>query len=436
MRLAGRLTGAIEVLEQFHAHHVPLKTCLSDWGRQHRFAGSKDRSWIGDLCHDALRQRSSLTARMKSEAPRSLAIGVLKFIWEWPKDKIAEALSEEPYGHGALTPEEEALLETPVSEDELSWHQAGDFPDWIEQRSLPKSEDVIAEGKALAKRAPVDLRVNELKSTQEKSLKALSLFKTEESAILQNALRVPATKQDEKKPALEATPAFAKGWIEVQDLGSQIVALAAGDVSGRQVLDYCAGGGGKSLALSALSANTGQIYAWDIDGRRLAPIFDRIKKAGTRNVQVRSPLENAALEDLQDQMDVVFVDAPCSGSGTWRRKPDAKWRLSKEQVEKRMSQQDEVLEKAASFTKKGGAIVYVTCSFLREENHDRVSAFLEKNSNFRPVCPIERMKQTGQLLEGAEEKLRAFQEEHLALQLTPDRTDTDGFYVAVLEREN
>ncbi len=169
----------------------------------------------------------------------------------------------------------------------------------------------------------------------------------------------------------------------MQDAGSQIAAAVAGDIRGRQVLDFCAGGGGKTLALAAAMANTGQLYAYDADARRLAETARRAQRAGVRSLQVRSPIDPAALAGLEGRMDLVFVDAPCTGSGTWRRHPDAKWRLTPQHLERRIAEQVAVLAGAAPFVKPGGRLIYVTCSLLAEENEDRVAAFVAATCRLR-----------------------------------------------------
>jgi 16S rRNA (cytosine967-C5)-methyltransferase len=223
---------------------------------------------------------------------------------------------------------------------------------------------------------------------------------------------------------VEAAPAFEHGAFEVQDLGSQVAALCAGDVAQQQVLDLCAGGGGKTLALAAAMAGTGQLYAYDADPRRLRDTTVRAQRAGVRNLQVRSPLQADALADLAGRMDLVFVDAPCTGSGTWRRHPDAKWRLTERQLATRMAEQDTVLDQAAQFVKPGGRIVYVTCSLLAEENEDRIAAFLQRHRAYSagaiPQVPL---------------RLRRITPEGF-LRLTPLGAGTDGFFAAVLQRSD
>src|SRR6185312_3100974 len=180
-------------------------------------------------------------------------------------------------------------------------------------------------------------------------------------------IRMPPIEGAGRHPNVQAGPGFQKGWFEIQDEGSQIVADLAVAGGGAQVLDFCAGAGGKALALSAAMKNHGQIFAHDADKSRLAPIFGRLKRAGSRNVQVIQP---AALSGLEGLMDLVLVDAPCTGSGTWRRRPDSKWRLSDRQLDQRKTEQAAILEDARRFVKPGGRLAYVTCSVFSEENAD------------------------------------------------------------------
>jgi len=277
------------------------------------------------------------------------------------------------------------------------------------------------EGQAMAARAPVDLRINALKSDAEHVLKALAPFHAELLAFPTGAVRVPPPAASERAAPVEAAPAFERGWFEVQDAGSQIAAAVAGEIRGKQVLDFCAGGGGKTLALAAAMGNTGQLYAYDADARRLADTVRRSQRAGVRNLQVRSPIDPKALDGLDGRMDLVFVDAPCTGSGTWRRHPDAKWRLTPQQLERRIAEQDAVLAGAAPFVKPGGRLIYVTCSLLAEENEDRVAAFTAAHPAFasEPVT-----------LAGAE----GWRTPDGYLRMTPRSAGTDGFFVAKLVR--
>lgn len=397
------------------AGHRPAKVALKRWSDGARYAGAKDRAFVSGLVLDVLRRRRSLAWRMGAETNRARVLGVLKLGWDWPDERIATALADD-HGPGALTADEQT---PPRSQDDAPPAVAGDYPDWLDPNLARVFGDARAEeGAALAQRAPVDLRANTLKAGRDKVLEALEPIGAQGVDLLPNAVRLPAPDPAIRAPAAETFPAFAKGWFEVQDVGSQLAAACAGEVKGLQVLDLCAGGGGKTLALAAAMGNTGQIYAYDADARRMTDLIPRAERAGVRNLQVRSPTERDPFRGLAGAMDVVFVDAPCTGSGTWRRHPDAKWRLSPQQLERRMAEQDGVLDQAATFLKPGGRMIYVTCSLLAEENEDRVEAFLTRTLGFS-VCSA-----PFQQLATAQGYLR----------LSPRSAGTDGFFAAVLQR--
>ena len=425
MRDGGKLAAAIEVLADIEAHRRPVRLALKAWGDRSRFAGAKDRAWVSGLVLDALRRKRSLAWRMGEEGPRALALGVLGLSWSWPLERIAEAAGDEPHGPGPLTEAEIQALTAPRDLAQAPAAVRGDYPDWLDG-SLQRvfGDGAAEEATALAERAPVDLRVNLLKTDPERALKALSPLAAQPAGVLPTALRIAAPDPSARGGAVEAIPQFFKGWFEVQDLGSQIAAACAGEVKGKQVLDLCAGGGGKTLALAAAMGNTGQIYAYDADARRLTDTVRRGDRAGVRNLQVRSPIQPDPLKGLEGRMDLVFVDAPCSGSGSWRRHPDTKWRLTPEALSRRLADQDAVLDLGSGFVKPGGRLVYVTCSVLPEEDEDRVAAFLERHEGFarRPAVEqpelVERLTPEGYL------------------RLTPRTSATDGFFVAVLERRD
>lgn len=269
---------------------------------------------------------------------------------------------------------------------------------------------------------PVGLRVNTIKTDPARALKALTPFDAQPPGLLPNALRVAAPAAAERSGAVEAIPQFSKGWFEIQDLGSQVAAAAAGEVKGKQVLDLCAGGGGKTLALAAAMANTGQIYAYDSDARRLTDTIRRGDRAGVRNLQVRTPLNPEPLKDLTARMDVVFIDAPCSGTGSWRRHPDTKWRLTPETLSKRQADQDLVLDDGAGFVKAGGRMIYV--AMLGVARGGRGSRHGVPGSSPR-VCPP-----------AGHGRRRARQIPYRGWRPAPHprSSGTDGFYVAVLEK--
>jgi 16S rRNA (cytosine967-C5)-methyltransferase len=293
-------------------------------------------------------------------------------------------------------------------------------------------EDRAEEGAALSRRAPVDLRVNTLKGDRAAALTALAHLGPAPTPWSPSGLRIALT-ADAKSPPLQAEPAFLDGLIEIQDEGSQLAAQLAGARPGETVVDLCAGGGGKTLALAALMENSGRILATDTDIRRLAPIHDRIARAGVTNVEVRTPRGNAELlGDVRDTADLVLIDAPCTGIGAWRRNPDAKWRVRHGALEQRIKAQDAALERAAGLVTPGGRIAYITCSVLDEENGARVRAFVERHPEFAVVPAAEVMDALG--ADAAKRFEAAVRISDEGLLMTPRRTGTDGFFVSVLRR--
>jgi 16S rRNA (cytosine967-C5)-methyltransferase len=241
-----------------------------------------------------------------------------------------------------------------------------------------------------------------------------------------------ALSAEAKSPPIQAEPAFLDGLVEVQDEGSQLAAMLSGAQPDETVIDLCAGGGGKTLALAALMQNRGRLIAADADIRRLAPIHARLARAGAGNVEVRTPRGAAPLlDDVVEQADLVLIDAPCTGIGAWRRNPDAKWRVRPGALEQRIKDQDEVLARAAPLVRPGGRIAYITCSLLAEENGERIDAFLAAHAEFRAL-PVAEMVRA--LPARAGEFTAAVLATAEGLLMTPRRTGTDGFFVAIMVR--
>jgi 16S rRNA (cytosine967-C5)-methyltransferase len=368
---------------------------------------------------------------MGESAPRAIALGMLRLERKLDVDAIGALADGGRFAPAQLSDEERARLAVADLAGAPPW-VAGDYPEWLDPYlARVFGEERAAEGAALASRAPLDLRVNTLKGTREDAAAALAELAPAPTRWSPVGLRI-ALEADAKAPAIHAEPAFIKGLVEVQDEGSQIAALLAGAKPGAQVIDLCAGAGGKTLALAAAMDNHGQLYATDLDKRRLAPIHDRLARSGARNVQVRTPKSvGTELDDLAGRADLVLIDAPCTGIGTWRRNPDAKWRMRPGALELRLKEQAAVLDRAAALVKAGGHIAYVTCSLLAEENGDQVRAFLGRRPDFAIVAPAEVASALG---ERAYLFRRAALIAEEGLLMTPRRTDTDGFYVAVLAR--
>jgi 16S rRNA (cytosine967-C5)-methyltransferase len=430
MTPAARLSAAVEVLADLEARRRPAGDALKDWGLAHRFAGSKDRAAIASLVYDALRRKASAAWLMGEGSPRAVLLGMLKLQRGMAPEGVAALCSGERFAPEPLSEDERRRLESARLEGAPA-PVAGDFPDWIEPSLRAMlGDDLVPELQALATRAPLDLRVNTLKAGSREdihdALPHLGAVETPHSPL---GLRIRPS-EDGRGPAIQAEPEFLKGRIEIQDEGSQLAALLSGVEPGEQVVDLCAGGGGKTLAMAAMMANHGQIYATDSDARRLAPIHERLARAGARNVQVRTPrAKSDAVTDLDGRIDCVFVDAPCTGCGTWRRNPDAKWRLRPGSLETRRREQAAALDRAARLVRTGGRIVYVTCSVLPEENDEAVAGFLARFDGYRVVPSAEVLARAG-LARLTDALLFTIH----GLQMTPLRTGTDGFFVAVIER--
>lgn len=431
MKPAARLSAAIDILAEIEARRRPAADALRDWGLSHRFAGAGDRAAIAGLVYDALRRKASSAWIMGADTPRAIVLGMLRRERGLDAAAIAALCDGSRHAPPPLTAEERERLERATLEDAPP-PVAGDYPAWLDDRfAATFGEERAEEGAALAARAPLDLRVNTLKSDREQAIAALGALAPEPTRWSPVGLRIRLG-ADAKSPAIHAEPAYLKGHIEIQDEGSQLAALLTGARPGEQVVDLCAGAGGKTLALAAAMENRGQIYATDLDKRRLAPIHARLERAGTRNVQVRTPKDKAdVLADVAGRIDLVLVDAPCTGSGSWRRNPDAKWRVRPGALAERLKQQAAALERAAMLVKPGGRIAYVTCSVLAEENGAQVRAFLDRHPDFTVVPPAD---VAGVLGERAFLFRRAVLLSPEGLLMTPRRTDTDGFYVAVMRK--
>ncbi len=435
MRDGGKIDAAIKVLTDVLTRHQPVKSAAKDWGKRARYAGSKDRAWVSGLVLDSLRNKLSLAHAMGSDEPRALVLGALTHVWNWDIGRVDEAFDQEHAPSALTLDERERLVMAP--DPVAPAHVRGDYPEWMAglmERTF--GEESVIEAQAMAVRAPVDLRINTLKAEPEKAEKALRSVKAEPIPSLKNGFRIPAPDPSVRANSVESIPAYSKGWVEVQDAGSQMAAAGANAQPGEQVLDYCAGGGGKSLAMAATMENKGQIYAYDIEGRRLSAMIPRLKRAGARNVQLRHPQEDLGLNDLELNMDLVVIDAPCSGVGTWRRRPDAKWRLKENSLNLRRRQQAEILHKACNFVKPGGRLLYITCSFLMEENEDQVAAFLADRSDFTQEDVVESAIRSGQLTEEGEAILARNKRPGGSVRLTPRSAGTDGFFMALMRRES
>ncbi|MET0258953.1 MAG: RsmB/NOP family class I SAM-dependent RNA methyltransferase [Methylobacterium sp.] len=429
MRLGGRIAAAVEILDDMAARRRPVADALKDWGLSHRFAGSGDRSAIGNLVYDVLRRRRSLALRMGDESAAALVYGAVINAGTAP---AALAVAIEGDRFAPPLPPAERLDAFAATQDAGESPAAADLPDWLaEPFAASLGGDWVAEARALSARPPLDLRANLLKATRDEVLAELAPFGAAPTPLSPWGLRIPPIVGDGRHPNVQVERGFQTGTFEIQDEGSQIAALLAGAKAGERVLDYCAGAGGKTLALAAATGNEAEIHAFDADRQRLAPIWDRLARAGASSVTVHAPRDD--LSTLHGAMDLVLVDAPCTGAGTWRRRPDAKWRLTEAQLARRTAEQDKVLASAVPFVRPGGRLAYVTCSVLREENAARVEAFLAANAGWRLADgeAIWREALPGTAPAYHTERIGA----GAVLTLTPARSNTDGFFFAMLERD-
>jgi len=431
MTPAARLSAAIEICDAIDAQRIPAPAALKAWGTAHRFAGSGDRAAIAGLVFDVLRRRASSAWLMGAETSRARLLGMLRLERGLDVDAIAALCDGARFAPPPLTDAERAALASRALRDAPA-HVAGDYPEWLDPPLAAAFGAARAEeAAAMARRAPLDLRVNTLKAARDKVQAALAHLGAQPTPWSPWGLRI-ALGADARNPGIQAEEDFVKGAIEVQDEGSQLAALFTGAQPGEQVIDLCAGAGGKTLALAAMMRGKGRLIATDRDKRQLAPIHARLSRAGVHNAEVRAPKgPDDPLAGIRASADLVVIDAPCTGTGTWRRNPDAKWRIRPGALDIRLKDQAEVLDRAVPLVRPGGRIAYITCSVLPQENGEQIRAFLAREAGFTVVPPGEVIAALGAQ---ADAFTAATWPSPEGLLMTPLRTGTDGFFVSVLRR--
>ncbi|WP_295846618.1 RsmB/NOP family class I SAM-dependent RNA methyltransferase [Tardiphaga sp.] len=433
MTPAAKLSAAIDLIEAIDTQRVPAAKALKEWGTAHRYAGSGDRAGISGLVWDVLRRRASSAWIMDNDTPRARVLGMLKAERKMDVEAIAALCDGGRFSPEPLSDAEHAALSSRTVADAPA-HIAGDYPEWLDgYLANVFGDDRVAEATAMASRAPLDLRVNTLKAKRDKVLGSVRHLGATETPWSPIGLRIDLG-ADARNPGIHAEEDFIKGAIEVQDEGSQLAALLSGAKPGEQVIDLCAGAGGKTLALAAMMQGKGRLIATDSDKRQLAPIHERLSRAGVHNCDIRTPKgPDDTLNDIHASADLVVIDAPCTGTGTWRRNPDAKWRIRPGALEVRIKDQIEVLDRAVDLVKPGGRLAYITCSVLPQENNDQIRAFIARQPDFS-VVPVEQV--TSVLWDKAEAFAAATLHSPEGLLMTPRRTGTDGFFVSVLRRKS
>jgi 16S rRNA (cytosine967-C5)-methyltransferase len=428
-------SAAIDILAEIETASRPADDAAADYFRRRRYIGAKDRGEIAGQIYAVLRHRAALDwwiARLGrgavAPAARSRALAALVLVAGRPPEAVAGICDGDRFRPTKLDSSEARLLDglgaRTLRHPDMPRAVSNDLPEWL----LPHLEHTFGnelerEIAALNAPAPIDLRVNLLKADRETARRALAAegVATEPTPLSPLGLRL------HKRAPLSGLAAFKDGLFDVQDEGSQIAALMAGARPGMRVVDFCAGAGGKTLALAAQMRNRGKLVACDVSARRLERAARRLRRAGVANAERRvlASERDKWVKRHAQSFDRVFVDAPCLGTGTWRRNPDAKWRAQPRDLEELIERQQQILASAARLVRPGGRLVYATCSLLREENEAQAEAFLAAAPDFAPFPTAQAWAETI----GGEPPARG-----PYLLLTPARHGTDGFFVAVFER--
>lgn len=433
MTPTARLAAVIEMLSEMEADRRPADMVASAYLKSRRYIGSKDRKAISERVWGCLRRQARLDWWLEHHgeepSPRLRLLADLALNDRLTPEQVGTLFSGPGHGPGGLVAEERTLLQALKGRD-LFHHDMpawvrGEYPAWIEPALAAGFGDrLAAEMGAMRDEAPVDLRANSLLTGRDEACArliadGLAPIPTPLSPI---GLRLPARTQ------LAVQAAFREGLVEVQDEGSQLVSLLVDARPGQAVCDYCAGAGGKTLALAAAMQNKGRLLALDVNAARSDRSAERLRRAGVHNVTRRllGSANDRWIKRQAGAFDRVLVDAPCSGSGTWRRNPDAKWRLTPERVAELVALQASILDDACRLVKPGGRLIYVTCSLLAEENQAQIAHFLDGHPPFS-LLPVATVWET--LCSGA-----CPGDDSGMLQLTPAAQGTDGFFCAVLLR--
>ncbi|QQG36534.1 MAG: RsmB/NOP family class I SAM-dependent RNA methyltransferase [Micavibrio aeruginosavorus] len=427
---SARVQTAIDLLEKTGASRIPMDSTIGDYMRHRKYIGSKDRASIVERVYAIERARARLgwwlghagapdTARNRMMAWLVLAEGEgLNAI-----DKLCDGSK---YAPEPLQDDEKVLIER-LSGKKLDSEAVPEServecpPQWESRLRDFFGKDFKIEMTAMLGTAPLDLRVNTRLIDRESAMRALAVdgIKTDPTGLSPWGLRCRG------KAYLSESKVFRDGMIEIQDEGSQLIAYVAGVQPGMQVLDYCAGAGGKTLALAAAMKNKGRIVAMDIAEGRLEKARPRFRRAGVADIiEVRALSDEKNRKWLRRQkesFDLVLADVPCSGTGTWRRNPDMRWRNYGPGLDELLETQADILERVARAVKLGGRLVYATCSLLPDENERQIETFLAAHPEFE-LLPLDQVWEDGQAPSTP------------CLRLTPYRHDTDGFFAAVLVR--
>lgn len=428
MKPQARIQALIEIFEKIEENtRVPMDTVVGDYMRHRRYIGSKDRSNIAERIYNVIRAYARigwwLSRAHVEDTPRNRVIAYCMLDEQADGKRIKEMFDGSKFSPETLSEAELGLIKKlsgeKLNHPDMPVRVRAECPElYAEKLEAYFGDDFEAEMNALLKPATLDVRVNSFTCSRDKAKEALEKdgVKTQETPYSANGLRC------DSKAYLSRTKAFSKGWIEIQDEGSQLIAQMCGVKPGMQVLDYCAGAGGKTLCLGATMQRKGRIVAMDTDARRLEKGRQRYKKAQLADIIEIRPLDDEKnkkwLKRQKEKFDVVLTDVPCTGTGTWRRNPDMRWTVYGPSLEELVAVQAEILDKVAPMVKPGGVLAYATCSLLPDENEDQIERFLKDHPDFE-VDPIDPVKGLGSPY----------------MRLTPYRHHTDGFFTAILRRK-
>lgn len=424
MREVARTAAVIELLEIIDSGEAADRA-ISAYFRARRYAGAKDRTAISARIFEILRRKAELIWRVGEDlTPRLAVLAGRRLFDQASMDDLNLECNGTNHAPEPLLEDEQVILAR-LDEDHSAppdWVQ-GNYPAWLDQSLRVRfGPHLLDEMQALAGRAPVDLRVNLLKATREQVLAALEAAGVE-------AIKTPFSPigiRLKGRARLEGLDVFQQGWFEPQDEGSQLAALLTGTRPGECAIDLCAGAGGKTLALAAEMQGQGRLIACDVEPGRLRRLKLRASRAGITNLEIRDLIEDRevkTLEEFYGKVDRVLIDAPCSGTGTWRRQPELRWRLTPEILTQNHVKQRRLLNLGMKLLKPTGILIYVTCSLLPSENEEQIMEFVNKTPGVQ-LIPIKELwnKDWGNCLSVFE----------ASLQLTPLRHGTDGFFIAAL----
>ena len=430
MTPAARIAAIIELLTEIDEIPRPADAIVSQYFRSRRFIGSKDRNAISTRTYDILRHQARLswwaTKKHQEQNARIRLLAYLRLVEKSSPSEVSKLFNSSKYAAEDLSPEEEKFVRQlkghTLFHPEMTDEVTCECPDWAAEGLKKRfGFSFKKEMESLLNSAPLDLRVNPLKTTREEALHALQNL----DLVVSETPYSPLGLRVKKRPALGQIKMLKEGAIEIQDEGSQLVAFLVAPVAGERVVDFCAGAGGKTLAISAAMKNKGRIIACDVLANRLKRSGERFRRAGLHNIETRTLTSerDAWVKRHKKSCDRVLVDAPCSGTGTWRRNPDARWKELGPGLSNLVPLQASILQSASRLVKPGGRLVYATCSMLPEENNEQIEKFLDNNSDFKLVpvqscgADIPNLPDTGDYLS-----------------LTPAKHNTDGFFGAVMER--